>query len=354
MFCFWSKGFLILMIADNVIVCNDHDQFCFAWIGSIVWKGNFVNVDVEGQLLRYMTWQHWYVWHNYFGIADPVKGQSTRNDCECEFLYLVWFLSYERFHYSMFPKCWRSLAHGRYGSLASLFSWNHLNEDRRSICNWWYCGAGQIHRKSARHQAAAAKLEEKELQLYNEVQKRTALAANDRTMPTSSGTLQHRKPLTAAACSPVVESTRKRTAQALAVPGVSHLACEQGTREVTNQKQKVGRGEALFFSSKLTKSPAFSVAESSGFLARNTKTQQSGLVNMQNEQAIAVSTVPVCLKEDKSWQKERERQLRLREAGWRLDGNGKWFKEENVRVAVQFTCRLVVIYVDHHPLSTSV
>jgi hypothetical protein len=40
------------MIADNVIVSNDYDQFCSAWIGSIVWKG-FLNVDVEGQLYKY-------------------------------------------------------------------------------------------------------------------------------------------------------------------------------------------------------------------------------------------------------------------------------------------------------------
>lgn len=153
-------------------------------------------------------------------------------------------------------------------------------------------------------------------------------------MPTNSGTLQKRKPSSAAACSPLVEATRKRTAQALAVPAISHLACEQGTRVATNQKQKVGRGEAPFFSSKPSKSPTFSVAESSGPLAGNMNTQQSGLVNMQKEQAIAVSSVPVCLKEDQSWQKERERQLRLREAGWRLDGNGKWFKEENVCVVV--------------------
>lgn len=194
------------------------------------------------------------------------------------------------------------------------------------------------------------KLEEKEFRLHNEVQKRTALAASDRTMPTNKGTLQNRKPSSAAACSPLVEATRKRTAQALAVP--AHLAYEQGTREATNQKQKVGRGEAPFFSPKPSKSPTFSVAESSGPLAGNMNTQQSGLLNMQKKQAIAVSSVPVCLKEDQSWQKERERQLRLREAGWRLDGNGKWFKEENVCVILQLLCRLVVIYFDHHRLVT--
>jgi hypothetical protein len=136
------------------------------------------------------------------------------------------------------------------------------------------------------------------------------------------------------------------------VPTVSHLACEKGTSEATKQKQKIGRGEASFFSPKPSKSPTFSVAESSGPLAGNMNTQQSGLINMQKEQATAVSSVPLCLKKDQSWQKERERQLRLREAGWRLDGNGKWFKEENVCIVVQLLHRLVVLYFDHRRLVT--
>lgn len=313
---------------------------------------NVLNVDVEGQLLRYMTWQHLYAWNIYFGIADLLKCQSTRKDCEWVFFALIWFLSYLwKVSLLNVAKGWRSLAEGRYGSLASLFL-KPLKAGQALYLHWWYCVCGQIHRKSARHQAAAVKLEEKEFRSHNEVQKRIALAASDRTMPTNSGTLQNRKPSSAAACSPLAEATRKRTAQALAAPAVSHLACEQGTREATNQKQKVGRGEAPFFSPKSSKSPTFSVAESSGPLAGNMNTQQSGLVNMQKEQAIAVSSVPLCLKGDQSWQKERERQLRLREAGWRLDGNGKWFKEENVCVVVQFLHRLVVIYFDHHRLVT--
>lgn len=83
---------------------------------------NVLNVDVEGQLLRYMTWQHLYAWNIYFGIADLLKCQSTRKDCEWVFFALIWFLSYLwKVSLLNVAKGWRSLAEGRYGSLASLF-----------------------------------------------------------------------------------------------------------------------------------------------------------------------------------------------------------------------------------------
>lgn len=63
-------------------------------------------------------------------------------------------------------------------------------------------------------------------------------------------------------------------------------------------------------------------------VSKATANRQQGQTNTMPRKTSVPVVTP---KAPQEYQKERGRQLRLREAGWRLDGNGKWFKDENVR-----------------------
>lgn len=181
-----------------------------------------------------------------------------------------------------------------------------------------------IHRKGEKHQAAALKREEKDFRLQNEIQKRKALEASKTTDIVCSS--QKPQSSSLSACSPLLEATRKRTAQALAMPDDSKVTCYSGTvRDVSNTKQKIGHGTPFFSAapSQVPTRPVKVVKTSENAGKRQSKLDK----RMQGQKELECKVV---LKEDQDRRQERERLLRLREAGWRLDGNGKWFKDESV------------------------
>lgn len=177
------------------------------------------------------------------------------------------------------------------------------------------------------------KHEERDFRLQNEIQKRTALEASRGTEIVRSNP---QRPQTSSlpACSPLLEATRKRTAQVLAMPGNSKMMSYSSTGRdaVPYTKQKISQGAHFFSatSSQVSTQP-IKVEETSA----NAASQQSD--SGKRKKGQRGSEPKVILKEDQDRRHEQERLLRLREAGWRLDGNGKWFKDESV-------CMLITYY----------
>ncbi|XP_024382015.1 uncharacterized protein [Physcomitrium patens] len=180
-----------------------------------------------------------------------------------------------------------------------------------------------MHRKGAKHQAAAVKHEEKDLRLQNEIQKRIALEANKVTDTVRSS--QNRQS-TSQACAPLIQATRKCTAQALAMLDGSKVVCYPSrVGDVPNTKLIIDQGTPFLSPTSLQVSiPPVKVKPSSAHESGHQKV-------LGKRKAGQLESGPtVGIKEGQERRQERERLLRLREAGWRLDGNGKWFKDENV------------------------
>lgn len=183
-----------------------------------------------------------------------------------------------------------------------------------------------VHRKGEKHQAASVKHEERDFRLQNEIQKRAALEASKATEIVRSNSEKPRSS-SLPACSPLLEATRKRTAQALAMLDGTEMSCYSSTGRdvVPYTKQKISQS-APFFSATSSQVPSQPVKVGKTSADAATRQSDSG----KRKKGQRESEPKVGSKEDQDRRHERERILRLREAGWRLDGNGKWFKDESV------------------------
>lgn len=181
------------------------------------------------------------------------------------------------------------------------------------------------------------KHEEKDFRLQNEIQKRTALEEATKETEIVRSISQKRQSSPLPACSPLLEATRKRTAQVLAMPDESKTTCypSTGRETVPYTKQKISQ-DLPFFSATSSQVPTQPIEAGKPSANPATRPSDSG----KRKQGRQKSQPKVVSKEDQDRRHERERLLRLREAGWRLDGNGKWFKDESVCMFV--TCYLFI------------
>lgn len=147
-----------------------------------------------------------------------------------------------------------------------------------------------MHNQGARHQAAALKLKEKEISKQEEIQKRIALYEPS---VTSIDTINVPVHCTSSFTSPLLAKTRKSSADVLA-----NSMNASGNISMPKSDQPFICKKKPFFAS---------------LYAKNVKT------------ADQKTDSPV-----QHLQKQKQKELKFREAGWRRDGQGSWFREENV------------------------
>ncbi|KAF9603918.1 hypothetical protein IFM89_038828 [Coptis chinensis] len=154
-----------------------------------------------------------------------------------------------------------------------------------------------MHNKGSRHIAAEYKLKEKDLKLEDEIKKRIALSDGS----VSTGNWKDK---------PLLERTMKAAAEVLSPQQV----------RIADGCSKVKRKKEFFFSPNSSSShnkeiTEASVRKDSGpcCFAEKTKGSASEGAEHQVERL-----------------ERRERELNFTAAGWKRDGNGRWFRDENV------------------------
>ncbi|KAF7126457.1 hypothetical protein RHSIM_Rhsim11G0168800 [Rhododendron simsii] len=152
----------------------------------------------------------------------------------------------------------------------------------------------QMHIKGSRHCAAKSKLKEKELAIQDEVNKRIALSeCSASTIATGTSTrFAHRS-----VRKPLIEETRKAASEILSnrTPERSEA---KGLNDVKSSKGQSTHGPLHSNS----EGPFLTIEAGDNFVTQ----LQADLRQCQ------------------------ERELKFTEAGWKRDGHGKWFKDENV------------------------
>ncbi|WMV51274.1 hypothetical protein MTR67_044659 [Solanum verrucosum] len=148
-----------------------------------------------------------------------------------------------------------------------------------------------VHVKGSSHRAAESRLRERELGRQDEINKRIALSECDTA---TSKTLTSSQ-LGRSASKPLIECTRK------AAPDVLHQNLARSTASQGNEI-------------KCTQADTTSVLANQ----RNSQCVQIGVTTNQTIMSQAYN------------QGRRERELKFTSAGWKRDGHGKWFKDENV------------------------
>ncbi|OWM83749.1 sodium channel modifier 1-like [Punica granatum] len=144
-----------------------------------------------------------------------------------------------------------------------------------------------VHRNGSRHRAAESRLKEKELIRRDEINKRIALSGDSST---SSSSRISSKPL--------IEQTR-------------HIAFEVLSRKPITEDAK---GECI--------NARFAV---SGPSVVQSNPQESVSLPAKEASAGAVEQQQLV-----DFRECRERELKFTSAGWKRDGNGRWYKDENV------------------------
>ncbi|KAK6778031.1 hypothetical protein RDI58_024749 [Solanum bulbocastanum] len=148
-----------------------------------------------------------------------------------------------------------------------------------------------VHVKGSSHRAAESRLRERELGRQDEINKRIVLSECDTA---TSKTLTSSQ-LCRSASKPLIECTRK------AASDVLHQNLAQSTASQGNEI-------------KCTKADTTSVLANQ----RHSQCVQIGVATNQTIMSQAYN------------QERRERELKFTSAGWKRDGYGKWFKDENV------------------------
>lgn len=152
-----------------------------------------------------------------------------------------------------------------------------------------------MHIKGSRHCAAKSKRKEKELAIQDEINKRIALSECSASA-IASGTSKrfaHRS-----VRKPLIEETRKAASEIL-----SNRTPERSEAKGLNDV-KSSKGQSTYGPLHSNSEGPFLAIEA----ADNFGTQ-----------------LPADLRQ------RQERELKFTEAGWKRDGHGKWFKDENVR-----------------------
>lgn len=151
-----------------------------------------------------------------------------------------------------------------------------------------------MHIKGSRHCVAKSKLKEKEQDIQDEINKRIALSeCSDSTVASSTSTrFSHRT-----VRKPLIEETRKAASEIL-------------SNKTPQQSEAKGNNNFHSSTGHSTYEPLHSKSKGS-FL-----------------EIQAADNVVLQLQSD--FRQRQERELKFTEAGWKRDGHGKWFKDENV------------------------
>ncbi|KAK9109133.1 hypothetical protein Sjap_017193 [Stephania japonica] len=161
-----------------------------------------------------------------------------------------------------------------------------------------------IHKKGARHVATELRWKEKELAKQQEINKRIALSCDAIDTATTSNTSK-----------PLIEKTRMITSQM--------LDKQERDRNVTNAICNVnvcGR-DGLPFPDSAPLLP--------GRGAESLSSTHGGL-SEKSKDCVVVGTDKALADQLLDFRKRREKELKFTAAGWKRDGHGKWYRDENV------------------------
>ncbi|CAM6116075.1 unnamed protein product [Calypogeia fissa] len=207
----------------------------------------------------------------------------------------------------------------------------------------------QIHRKGARHLAAAENLRERNRRLHQEIQKRIALGSDAIPSTGSSSNSNADIGVSKKKVSPLLAATKniKNAVLLGQVDGVSEAAKLQGNVSSVPQDVKpyVSKRNGMFFQSQ-AEIPASSIAHNVGIPASSkslpekanevgskfTKPTSVGKSSSSHKRKMS-DRGAVELKNDVAMQELRrqaQRELKWKEAGWRRDSSGRWSRDENV------------------------
>ncbi|KAI9123494.1 hypothetical protein K1719_004794 [Acacia pycnantha] len=150
-----------------------------------------------------------------------------------------------------------------------------------------------MHNKGSRHLAAASRLKERDLMKQNEINKRIALSASSADTAKSSSCNQ--KLRSAGSGKPLIEQTKKT---------VSEIISDKSQQQMENR-------------SKMELSNTGHVASAS---CASTESYSS---------STRVEDNKVALQHHLDFRERRERELKFTAAGWKRDGHGKWYRDEN-------------------------
>ncbi|KAJ0984730.1 hypothetical protein J5N97_003086 [Dioscorea zingiberensis] len=169
-----------------------------------------------------------------------------------------------------------------------------------------------IHNRGSRHIAAETRLKEREISREAELNKRLALLADSKAMPNSSVSKDEMKCLKVQN-KPLVEHTRKVITEIQ-----SSTSCNQNT--VDHCRSAVHRPNPFFCS-----------PNAALHSIDNIGAPQNGRVDASSgESSSIVAAGEVLSYRNSEPSKLREKELKFTEAGWKRDGHGKWYKDENV------------------------
>lgn len=179
-----------------------------------------------------------------------------------------------------------------------------------------------MHNQGARHQAAALKLKEKEISKQEEIQKRIALYEPS---VTSIDTINVPVHCTSSFTSPLLAKTRKSSADVLA-----NSMNASGNISMPKSDQPFICKKKPFFASLYAKNVKTADQKTDSpvqHLQVRTDENSNATVNLQSNSKAVSGTVN---EQQLDFQKQKQKELKFREAGWRRDGQGSWFREENV------------------------
>ncbi|GLJ48603.1 hypothetical protein SUGI_1025540 [Cryptomeria japonica] len=176
-----------------------------------------------------------------------------------------------------------------------------------------------MHNQGARHQAAASKLKEKEVSKQEEITKRIALSE---TSTTYNNTLDN---YSGSFKCPLIEKTRKGAADVL-----SNGKNASGNTLNPKFDRTLNYAKKPFFESLNVKNVNRCDQKTDSTVCHS-EVNKDVNSNMTSFAQINSNVVSNVVHEQKlNIQEQRDRELKFRAAGWRRDGKGGWFREENV------------------------
>lgn len=175
--------------------------------------------------------------------------------------------------------------------------------------------AFSMHAKGSRHIAALSRLRERELSIQQELNKRIALSSDSATASNSTATEQvkgnkvHNQPL--------IEQTRK---------AILEIQCDKSWEQVGRPSSSLQKLNADNLPRDLKISSLNQVlapAKESRLAQTLESTEHGGIVLSEaGGKMLADWNDELC--------KRQERELKFIVAGWKRDGFGKWYRDENV------------------------
>lgn len=159
--------------------------------------------------------------------------------------------------------------------------------------------AFSLHAKGSRHIAAASRIKEREMSIKEEVNKRIALSPDSTASSGIIGSSKESK----AKNQPLIEQTRK-------------AILEAQCKRFWNQSSK-----------------QFSYSETANAASiSDTKVELEGTFKMKESGSVVINkdSNKLLLEWNETLRVRREKELKFISAGWKRDGFGKWYKDDNV------------------------